>query len=118
MFKPGTIVGGKIEHDCGTSRAIGYFLEPLIQLAPFSKKPFVLTLNGITNDHFDLSADHFRTVTLPQLSKFGIASDLELKIAKRGAPPEGGGQVVFRCAPIRALKPIDFTDEGRIKRIR
>jgi RNA 3'-terminal phosphate cyclase len=48
-------MGGRIEHDCGTERSISYFLEPLLVLAPFSKKPFVLTLEGITTDHIDPS---------------------------------------------------------------
>lgn len=36
-FKPGFIMGGYIEHDCGTERAIGWFLESVIALAPFAK---------------------------------------------------------------------------------
>jgi RNA 3'-terminal phosphate cyclase-like protein len=55
VYKPGIIVGGRIEHDCGTARSIGYFLEPLIALAPFSKAPTVLVLQGITTDNVDLS---------------------------------------------------------------
>jgi RNA 3'-terminal phosphate cyclase-like protein len=38
-YTPGVIAGGgSLEHDCGTSRAIGYFLEPLVVLALFGKK--------------------------------------------------------------------------------
>jgi RNA 3'-terminal phosphate cyclase-like protein len=55
LYKPGVITGGKIYHECGTSRAIGYFLEPLIVLAPFGKQSFDLTLSGITNDNTDIS---------------------------------------------------------------
>ena len=54
-FKPGVMLGGSIQHDCPNSRAIGYFLEPLIALAPFGKHPLQLTLNGITNDNIDVS---------------------------------------------------------------
>jgi len=118
VFKPGVIVGGRITHDCALSRAIGYYLEPMVLLAPFSKLFFVLTLNGITNDDTDISVDTIRTVLLPQLHKFGIQDDIELKITKRGAPPNGGGQVMFRCSTIRSLKPINLIDEGRIRRIR
>lgn len=41
-----------------------------------------------------------------------------MQITKRGAPPLGGGEVVFSCVPIRQLKPVQFTEEGRIKRVR
>ncbi|KAG0364072.1 RNA 3'-terminal phosphate cyclase domain-containing protein [Gamsiella multidivaricata] len=118
VYKPGVIVGGKVYHDCGTSRAVGYFLEPLIALGPFSKAPMNVTLNGITNDNVDISVDTIRTVLLPQLKKFGIEEGLELDIPSRGAPPNGGGKVIFRCPIVRSLKPVQFTDEGRIKRIR
>ncbi|KAG0084151.1 hypothetical protein BGZ93_009570 [Podila epicladia] len=118
VYKPGVIVGGKVYHDCGTARAVGYFLEPLIALGPFSKNPMNITLNGITNDNVDISVDTIRTVLLPQLKKFGIEEGLELEIPSRGAPPNGGGKVIFRCPIVRVLKPIQFTDEGRIKRIR
>ncbi|CAG8520387.1 5725_t:CDS:2 [Racocetra persica] len=118
LFKPGVITGGTISHDCGTARAIGYFLEPIIALAPFSKDPFNLTFFGITNDNVDTSVDIVRTAVMLQLRRFGIEEGLELKISKRGAPPLGGGEVNFRCPVVKALKPIQFIDEGRIKRIR
>ena len=37
---------------------------------------------------------------------------------KRGAPPEGGGEVVFSCPVLRNSRPLQFTDPGNIKRIR
>jgi RNA 3'-terminal phosphate cyclase-like protein len=98
-------MGGRIEHDCGTERSISYFLEPLLVLAPFSKKPFVLTLEGITTDHIDPSVrsglkkktdclqvnscglsftfwqvDIIRTVLIPQLARFGIEENVQLKV--------------------------------------
>ncbi len=42
-------------HECPLSRSIGYFLEPVIMLAPFAKKPMQLTIRGITTDDRDLS---------------------------------------------------------------
>jgi RNA 3'-terminal phosphate cyclase-like protein len=49
-----------------------------------------------------------------------IGSDdgLELKIVKRGAKPQGGGQVRFTCPTKMKLLPINLTDPGKIKRIR
>ncbi|KAI9342380.1 RNA 3'-terminal phosphate cyclase domain-containing protein [Obelidium mucronatum] len=125
LYKPGVITGGKITHDCPPSRAIGYFLEPLIAIAPFAKVAFHLTLNGITNDNVDICVDTLRTVTLPTLKKFLPSIEtsnapLDLKITKRGAPPLGGGQVIFQCPIIKSLKPgVLLTDPGLgVKRIR
>ncbi|KAJ3046887.1 rRNA-processing endoribonuclease [Rhizophlyctis rosea] len=118
VYRPGVIIGGKIHHDCPPSRAISYFLEPMIALAPFAKTPMMLTMTGVTNDNVDVSIDTLRTVLLPQLKRYGIEDSIELKISKRGAPPLGGGEIFFRSPIIRTLKPLQYTTEGQIKRIR
>ncbi|KAI8823578.1 RNA 3'-terminal phosphate cyclase/enolpyruvate transferase [Fimicolochytrium jonesii] len=118
VYRPGLIIGGKVRHECPPSRAIGYFLEPLIALAPFAKHPLQLTLSGVTNDNVDLSVDAIRTVLLPHLKRFGVEDGLEMKITKRGAPPKGGGEIFFQCPIVRQLKPVQFIEEGKFKRIR
>lgn len=121
FYKPGVLAFGhpnEIRHDCGTARSIGYFLEGILPLAPFGKRPLHLTLYGITNDERDQSVDGLRNVTVRLLKHFGLVDGLELKVQKRGAPPKGGGQVTFSCPCVRELKPINLTDEGFVKRIR
>ncbi|KAE9409578.1 18S rRNA biogenesis protein [Gymnopus androsaceus JB14] len=118
LVKPGIIAGGPLVHDCPLSRSIGYFLEPIIMLAPFAKRPLQLTLRGVTTDDNDLSADLIRTVTLPHLQLFGISDGLELQIKKRGAPPAGGGEVQFLCPIVKQVKTLNFVEPGKIKRIR
>lgn len=80
LFRPGILAGGPVVHECPLSRSIGYFLEPIVALAPFSKKPLMLTLKGVTTDEKDLSVDLIRTVTLPHLAMFGVEDGLELKV--------------------------------------
>ncbi|KAJ7109495.1 RNA 3'-terminal phosphate cyclase/enolpyruvate transferase [Mycena epipterygia] len=133
LLKPGIISGGSLTHDCPLSKSIGYFLEPVVMLAPFAKKPVHLTLRGITTDDQDLSVrifrikfrvphllqvDLFRTVTLPHLQLFGISDGLELRIKRRGAAPAGGGEVQFLCPIVKQVKTLNFVDPGKIKRIR
>ena len=55
LYHPGLLVGGTLDHDCSRQRSIGYFLEPLMMLAPFSKKPIHITLRGLTNGPLDPS---------------------------------------------------------------
>eukprot|EP00744_Colponema_vietnamica_P016882 GILI01023708.1.p1 GENE.GILI01023708.1~~GILI01023708.1.p1 ORF type:complete len:359 (+),score=75.32 GILI01023708.1:47-1123(+) len=118
-FRPGIIVGGDdLEHDCGTERAISYFIEGIIGLAPFAKNPLSITLRGITNDDVDISVDTVRTVTLPLLKHFGVEEGLDLKIKKRGAPPLGGGEVLLTVPVVKSLRSIQLLDEGKFKRIR
>lgn len=40
------------------------------------------------------------------------------QINRRGMPPKGGGEILFACPVRKVLQPIQFTDPGKIKRIR
>ncbi|KAK9271604.1 hypothetical protein L1049_001966 [Liquidambar formosana] len=120
-YKPGIVMGGRqLVHDCGVSRSIGYFLEPLIVLGLFGKKPLSIRLKGITNDSKDPCIDTFRSTTLPMLKRFGVPPEgLELKIESRGAPPHGGGEVVLSIPILQnSLTAVTWIDEGMVKRIR
>ncbi|KAJ1834296.1 hypothetical protein IWW55_002490 [Coemansia sp. RSA 2706] len=117
-LRPGMITGGRIELDCPVSRSVGYYLEALAALAPFGKQQTTATLRGVTSDNVDLSADLVRTATLVNLRHFGLADGVELRITKRGSRPRGGGEVRFICPPVRTVRPLQFIDTGRIRRIR
>ena len=118
-YRPGMIIGGsEIEHDCGKTRGIGWFLESLLMLAPFGKQPLSIRLKGITNEETSLCVDYLRTVTLPLLKHFGISEGLELRVLKRGARPDGGGEVHFRCPIVKCLKPINLTEMAQVRRVR
>ncbi|XVF47012.1 hypothetical protein PTKIN_Ptkin03bG0074800 [Pterospermum kingtungense] len=119
-YKPGIIVGGgKLVHDCGVSRAIGYFLEPLVLLGLFARKNLSIILKGITNDSKDPSVDTFRSTTFPMLKRFGVPSEgLKLEIKSRGVSPHGGGEVHLAVPMVQHLTATIWTDEGMVKRIR
>jgi RNA 3'-terminal phosphate cyclase-like protein len=118
-FSPGLVIGGAVSHDCSPDRAIGWYVEGVLPLLPFAKKATTLALTGVTDDgDRDLSVDILRTVTLPLLFQFGLREGLELKVAKRGCPPLGGGAVTLTCQPLRSLTPINLTDEGLVRKVR
>ncbi|NXT63958.1 RCL1 protein, partial [Chaetops frenatus] len=118
-YQPGLLHGGSLEHDCSPSRGIGYYLESLLCLAPFMKHPLKIVLRGVTNDQVDPSVDVLKATALPLLKKFGIDGEsLEIKISRRGMPPKGGGEILFSCPVRKVLQPVQFTDPGKIKRIR
>lgn len=118
-YRPGQIIGGgALVHTCPTSRGLTYLLEGLLLLAPLAKLPVTIRLKGVTNGGPDLTCDTFRTVTLPLLAKFGISEQLTFKVVKRGAPPDGGGEVVFSCPILKNIQPVELLDEGKVKRVR
>ncbi|XP_057446026.1 probable RNA 3'-terminal phosphate cyclase-like protein [Lotus japonicus] len=120
-YKPGTIMGGKQyhAHECGLSRSIGYFLEPLIVLGLFAKEPLTIKLKGITNDSKDPSVDTFKSTAFPILKRFGVPSEgLDLKIESRGVPPNGGGEVTLSLPVVQSLMAVNWIDEGFVKKIR
>ncbi|KAG7177397.1 RNA 3'-terminal phosphate cyclase-like 3 [Homarus americanus] len=88
-------------------------------LAPFCKIPLNITMKGVTNNKLDPSVDMIRSTLLPVLKKFLVVDDgLSLKMIKRGLPPSGGGVVTFTCPVRRTLKPFQWEESGKIKRIR
>ncbi|KAL0011893.1 hypothetical protein SO802_007001 [Lithocarpus litseifolius] len=120
-YQPGTIMGGThdLVHDCALTRSISYYLEPLLVLALFSKKPLTITLRGITNDSKDPSVDTFRSTTLQLLKRFGVPSEgLDLRIVSRGSAPLGGGEVILSIPIVHCLNAVNLTDVGMVKRIR
>jgi len=116
-FRPGLLTGGRIQHDCGTSRSIGWFVEALIPLCVFAKESVRLSLTGITNDALDISVDVLRAVTLPLLRNFGI-DGATIAVKRRGSFPKGGGLIEIALPVVRELKPIHVTDCGLIARVR
>lgn len=123
-YRPGFVHGGPdLEHDCGQSRSIGYFLEPLCLIAIYGKYPVSIKLTGITNDSMDIGVDMWRTVTLPLLRQLigaeGVQGSFELKISKRGSAPGGGGEIYVKIPILKkVIPPVSLLDEGLIKRVR
>ncbi|KAJ2725188.1 hypothetical protein GGI07_001450 [Coemansia sp. Benny D115] len=118
VFRPGMIIGGRIEADCPVSRAVGYYLEALVALGPFGKEQLTAVLRGVTMNNTDLSVDTLRTATMVNYRNFGLEEGVELKITKRGALPRGGGEVRFICPAVRSIRPLNFVDQGLVRRIR
>ncbi|CAN6674955.1 RNA 3'-terminal phosphate cyclase-like protein [Trichomonascus vanleenenianus] len=118
IYRPGVIIGGTVRHKCPLSRGVGYFIEPVLLLAPFGKKPLTLTLEGVTSSSKDTGVDTIRTAVFPVMEKFGIDRQ-ELRIVKRGAEPQGGGEVVLSL-PRLILQPntLHATETPQVTKIR
>jgi RNA 3'-terminal phosphate cyclase-like protein len=120
---PGVLTGGAVEIDVPTSRSVGYYLEALVALGPYGKKPLNVLLTGCVTapDSFgDPSADVLRAAILPFLSRaYDMdVSGCDVKVESRGNLPLGGGSVRLIMQPGRAMRPAIWIDPGKVKRIR
>ena len=142
-FQPGGLLGGDFHHDCPETRSIGWFLEGVLPLAPFGKENLEITFTGITDGlcEIDPSADYWKRSTGQIFQAFGIGVEEdeddqpEIEILQRAAAPTTSaendmysnannsnnytGKVRLTCPIVKqSLTSIDWTDPGRIKRIR
>ena len=116
-YRPGILIGGSIEHECNLNRAIGYYLEVLLMVAPFCKEPIKANLRGVTNACGDVSVDYLKHTSLKLMERAGV-SPVDLRIVSRGAKPLGGGMVVFSCPVVRNIKPLHWLDPGLVRKVR
>lgn len=129
-FRPGLLSGpasARATHDCHPSRALAYYLEPLLMLAPFCAKPLALTLRGPTHGALDPSADAVAAVSVPLLRRITLGTPLEpaLDVVRRGAASPHlyaggrGGVAVFSCGVLAAkVAPVELVERGVVKRVR
>ncbi|KAK6202746.1 RNA 3'-terminal phosphate cyclase/enolpyruvate transferase [Scheffersomyces amazonensis] len=98
IYKPGIIIGGELTHVCANTKPVGYFIEPMLYLAPFSKKKFSIIFKGITTSDKskDATPESIKWGLIPIMEKFGVR-EISLYILKRGSAPIGGGEVHLLC---------------------
>lgn len=135
LYRPGLIAGnnGKpVKHTIPESctRGVSYFLEPLCALAPFSKSPFNVLLDGgviTAATEEDYSVDTLRTAVLPLLANLDIGRNIEVRINKRSSAGKGSdgkfspgaGEVHLTFGhQVRLPKTLHLVNPGRVKRIR
>ncbi|GMT33340.1 hypothetical protein PFISCL1PPCAC_24637 [Pristionchus fissidentatus] len=118
-FTPGVLLGGEASLNCGLTRCISFYLETLLLISPFCKKPLRVKLEGVTNAPGEISVEAIRTAWLPVYTKFVLNDeDLDIKIVNRGLLPEGGGKVIFTAPIVKKLRPVQRDKVGKVCKIR
>lgn len=97
------------------SRSIGYFVEPLLLLLPFSRRAVSLTLVGASHCANDLCLHTVRTVTLRVAQAFGIQATLRIV---RHSGSKAAGCAILSVTPARQLRCAKLTDFGLVARVR
>lgn len=50
LLHPGLLPGGSFTHNCHVGKSIGWYLEVLVPLGPFCKRPLDISLTGVTGE--------------------------------------------------------------------
>ena len=107
MFTPGDVKARKLRIDVGTAGSVTLILQSI--LLPSLIKGCEFTITGGTDVKWAPTADYFKYVTLPALSRLGVKCEFE--VVRRGYYPKGGGMVRVKTAK-SSLKGFEFTDES------
>ena len=104
--------GGEYHYDIGTAGSTTMMAQTLVPLACFAPKSSKFRLEGGLFQDFAPSAYHMKFVLLPILEQMGIHAELE--IIRPGYVPKGGGIIEIRLEPVKKIKPLNLTEQGKI----
>merc|ERR1712130_357431 len=110
-----------LRFECPTSRGITYWIEPLPILLLFCKeKQSNIVFAGATYHSLDNSVDAMRGVLIHSIlnKRFGADNLIKIDLKKRAVAPSGGGEVRLSVQNLIALKTINMTQPGQIKKVR
>lgn len=122
-FEPGEVVGGEFVFDIedisgqGSAGALALVAQTVLVPLALKGQSAKITIIGGTHVGWSPGTDYMEYVYLPALRHFGIEARMETLEA--GFYPRGGGRAVLYVEPAQTpLKPIDWRERGRLKRIR
>lgn len=115
-FYPKRIRGGRIGIDIGTAGSIGLILQSLAPVAAFAPEPLSAELRGGTAVKWAVPVLALKHVIWPLLRRSGFHGDI--RIAREGFYPRGGGVVNATMRPVRSLQPLSLTDRGSVESIK
>jgi RNA 3'-terminal phosphate cyclase (ATP) len=105
-------MGGEYRWDIGTAGSTTMLAQTLLPLACIAEKPSKFRLEGGLFQDFAPSAYHMKFVLLPLLKQMGINAELE--IVRPGYVPRGAGIIEIEVKPVKKLKPLILTEQGKI----
>ncbi len=117
VYTPGErFTGGEYGWNIGTAGSTTMLAQTLMPLACFADKPSRFRLEGGLFQDFAPSAYHMKFVLLPLLEHMGVRASLD--IVRPGYVPRGAGIIEIEVQPVRKLKPLVLTEQGKVVDIR
>ncbi|MGC8937115.1 MAG: RNA 3'-terminal phosphate cyclase [Candidatus Methanomethylicaceae archaeon] len=115
-FEPKEVSGGKYLFDIKTAGSVTLVMQTLLPILSFAKQASEVTIIGGTDVPWSPTVDYFKYVALDAFRRIGIDSTVDL--LRRGHYPRGGGRVLLRVRPAKALSPIAAVKRGKVLAVR
>ncbi|MCS7300102.1 MAG: RNA 3'-terminal phosphate cyclase [Fimbriimonadales bacterium] len=122
-FEPNEVTGGEFLFDIedisgqGSAGALALVAQTVLLPLALKGQSAKITLFGGTHVGWSPGTDYIEYVYLPALRHFGVEARIETLEA--GFYPRGGGRAVLYVEPATLpLKPIEWRERGRLRRIR
>ena len=109
QFYPGDIRAGTFEFAVGTAGSAMLVLQTVLLPLLSADAPSRLVVSGGTHNPAAPPFEFIERAFLPLLARMGASVDL--KLARYGFMPAGGGRIVVDVAPSDGLQPLEIADE-------
>jgi RNA 3'-terminal phosphate cyclase (ATP) len=114
VFKPKAIKGGDYAFAIGTAGSCMLVLQTVMPALLFAPTASTVKLSGGTHNPLAPPAQFLQRSYCRKMAEMGASIDVELK--RFGFYPAGGGEVVARIEPCKALRPMHWLERGeRVK---
>ena len=111
-FRPGAAQAGNYDFAVGTAGSATLVLQTVLPPLLLAGGPSTIAIEGGTHNPAAPPFDFIDRVFLPALERTGASVTRTLERA--GFYPAGGGRLVARIQPVRALRELDLLDRGEI----
>lgn len=115
-FRPGKIVGGKIEAEIGTAGSIPMLLLTVLPICVYAEGSVqVHVTKGGTDVRHAPTINYMKQVLLPTLGKTGLESSL--KVHRYGYYPKGMGETTLTVQTRKKLSSLHLEEFGKLEKL-
>ncbi|MCL4110112.1 UNVERIFIED_CONTAM: hypothetical protein GTU68_024957 [Idotea baltica] len=108
---PNAVKGGDYSFRVGTAGSTTLVLQTILPALLVADKPSVITLEGGTHNPSAPPFPFLVAAYLPLLKRMG--ANVSAELIRPGFFPAGGGQIVVRVQPCRALGQLELMERGK-----
>lgn len=116
VFKPAHVDPGSYVFFVGSAGSATLVLQTVLPALVTAPSRSTIVLEGGTHNPWAPPFDFLEKAFLPLLVRAGPAIDL--KLARRGFYPAGGGRLEATIDPVPKLAPLDLSERGEVRAIR